>query len=92
LNKLLLLIPEGIEFTGRYKVFVAVADQDGDVALVGSQEQPIRLSAEQKAQLEGKTVGSTVEIPVRGGEQTVSVVVRDENGGSLGTGRIKIKI
>lgn len=90
-NKLL-LIPEGTEFTGRYTVFVAVADHEGDVEVVGSQEQPIRLSAEQKAQLEGKTVGSTVEIPVHGGEQTISVVVRDENGGSIGIGRIKIKI
>jgi VWFA-related protein len=87
----LLLIPEGNEFTGRYTIFIAVSDQDGDVETVGSQEQPIRISAEQKAQLAGKNVGSTVQIPVRGGVQTVSVVVRDENGGTIGTGRIRIK-
>jgi VWFA-related protein len=89
-NKLL-LIPEGNEFTGHYTVYIAVASQDGDLAPVGTQEQPIRLSAQQKAQLEGKTVGNSVQLLVRGGEQTVSIVVRDDNGGSLGAGRVKIK-
>lgn len=89
-NKLL-LIPEGNEFTGRYTVYIAVASQDGDLAPVGTQEQPIRLSAQQKAQLEGKTVGNSVQLLVRGGEQTVSIVVRDDNGGSIGVGRVKLK-
>lgn len=89
-NKLLLM-PEGNEFTGHYTIYIAVADRDGDLAPVGTQEQPIRLSAQQKAQLEGKTVGSMVQLLVRGGEQTVSIVVRDDNGGSIGAGRIKLK-
>jgi hypothetical protein len=89
-NKLLLL-PEGNEFTGRYTIYIAVADRDGDLAPVGTQEQPIRLNAQQKAQLEGKIVGNMVQLVVRGGEQTVSIIVRDDNGGSIGTGRIKLK-
>ena len=89
-NKLLFL-PEGKEFTGHYMVYIAVADRDGDLAPVATQEQPIRLSAEQKAQLEGKTVGNMLQLLVRGGEQTVSIIVRDENSGSIGAGRIKFK-
>lgn len=89
-NKLLFL-PEGKEFTGRYTIYIAVADRDGDLAPVATQEQPIRLSAEQKAQLEGKSVGNMLQLLVRGGEQTVSIVVRDENGGSVGAGRLKFK-
>ena len=89
-NKLLLL-PEGNEFTGHYTLYIAVADPDGDLAPVNTQQQPIRLSAHQKAQLEGKTVGNMVQLLVRGGEQTVSIIVRDDNGGSVGAGRLKIK-
>ncbi|HEX7190939.1 MAG TPA: VWA domain-containing protein, partial [Thermoanaerobaculia bacterium] len=89
-NKLVLL-PEGNEFTGHYTLYIAVADHEGDLAPVNTREQPIRLSAQQKAQIEGKTVGNMIQLLVRGGEQTVSIVVRDDNGGSVGAGRIKIK-
>lgn len=89
-NKITLL-PEGPEFTGTFAVYVAVADHDGDLAPVGVKEQPIRINAEQKAQLEGKLMGSSVQLLVRGGEQTVSVVVRDEVGGGMGAGKAKIK-
>jgi hypothetical protein len=32
-----------------------------------------------------------VQLVVRGGEQTVSIVVRDDNGGSIGAGRVKLR-
>jgi VWFA-related protein len=89
-NKIVLL-PEGSDFTGSYTVYIAVAGRDGDLAPVGTQEQPIRLNAEQKAQMEGKLLGSQFQLLVRGGEQTVSIVVRDDVGGAIGVGRAKIK-
>ncbi len=82
---------EGNDFAGKYSLYLAVADREGDLAPVGKQEQPLHFTAEQKAKLEGKLMGQQIQILVRGGEQTISVVIRDDVGGAIGVGKAKVR-
>jgi hypothetical protein len=74
----LLLVPQADEHLGRVTVWVAVSNQYGDTSDVHSRRLPVRVPWRDLRRAMTQDIGYTVDLTIRGGQQRVAVIVRDE--------------
>lgn len=74
----LTLFPQGELFVGGFSVYVVVANKDGDMSDVNTQNHQIRVPATEIAETAGKFYTYTVDLVMERGRNRISIGVLDE--------------
>lgn len=74
----LTLFPQGELFVGGFSVYVVVANKDGDMSDVSTQNHQIRVPAAEIAETAGKFYTYTVDLVMERGRNRISIGVLDE--------------
>lgn len=80
----LTLMPEGKRFRGNFSVYVAAANEKGDVSDVVQRTQKLDIRDSDLAAAQEGHVTYQLELKIRGTTQTISVMVVDNMGGGIG--------
>ena len=88
----LVLVPNGPEHQAAVSVYVAARDDRGRTSKVLHHQCPIRIPNKELLTALGRSAVCGLQLQMRPGEQTVAVVVHDENAARTATARLHLNV